>query len=230
MIIRDISTLGCKLERAEGPSIGEKCELYFDWRDTQVGLEGQVVWQGPEGQMGLKFLTVDKDTQMRLKEICDGLGMEPLLTPRPKEAGAAHSAPASAKPHRAARSTDLRKAATPPPLQVVPERRRRLVPRYLSELPCRLSCPATGSTLNAMLVNISISGGCLEGPGLPDVGQTCELRIEWEDKWLVVSGDVVWNTKQGVGVKFSSLDEEMEKLLRRICANLRLQPPAPLPF
>jgi hypothetical protein len=31
------------------------------------------------------------------------------------------------------------------------------------------------------------------------------------------------------GVKFGTLDEEAEKLLRRVCANLRLLPLAPLP-
>ncbi len=230
VIIRDISTLGCKLEGAEGLSIGQNCELYFEWHGTHVGVEGQVAWEDAERQIGLKFLKTDKDTQMRLKEICAGLALEPLSAPRPKEAEAARSVPSSVKSPRATRSADSPEAAMSAPLRVVSEGKRRHLPRYLSELPCRVRCPATGSTLNAKLVNVSLSGGCLEGAGLPEVGQTCELQAEWEDKQLVAAGDVIWKVKQQVGVKFSPLDEEMEKLLRRICANLRLVPPAPLTF
>ncbi len=84
--------------------------------------------------------------------------------------------------------------------------------------------------LNAVLVNVSISGGCLEGPELPDAGETCQLRTEWDGKWLLLSGNVVWKARERVGVKFSILDEEMNKLLRRMCSNMRLEPPARLPF
>ena len=221
--IRNISPLGCTLERAEGLSIGEKCELHFNWRGTHVGLEAQVAWKDAERRMGLKFLSVDKDTQGRLKELCAALRTQPLVAPRPKEVDAAHPVPDSAKEQRAARSTAPLEA-TP-----APESKRRRVPRYISELPAHLSNPATGATSSATLVNLSVSGGRLEGPGLPDAGQPCELHTEWEGERLALRGDVVWKAKERAGVKFSSLQEEMQTLLRRICANLRLEPLAPAP-
>lgn len=230
VMVRDISTLGCELDHAEGPSIGENCELYLDWQGNQLGFEAQVVRKDAEGRMGLKFLSVDKDSQRRLKELCAALRTQALLVPRPKEAHAAHSVPDSAKAPRAARSTAPLEAAPSPPLRTASDRRRRQLPRYIIELPGHLSNPATGATSSTTLVSLSLSGGCLEGPGLPGAGQTCELHTEWEGERLVLRGDVVWKAKEQVGVKFSSLDEEMVKLLRRICANLRLEPRAPLPF
>jgi hypothetical protein len=229
VMVRNISTLGCKLEHAEGPSIGENCELYFNWRGTHVGLEAQVVWKDAQGRMGLEFLAPDKDSQRRLKELCAALRTQPLAAPRLKEADAADSVLDSAKAQRAARSTAPLEAASSPQLKPVSERRHRQLPRYVSELPARLSNPATGATTDVTLVDLSISGGRLEGPELPDAGQTCELHTEWEGRRLVLCGAVVWKGKEQVGVKFSSLDEETEKLLRRICTNLRLEPPSPLP-
>ena len=93
----------------------------------------------------------------------------------------------------------------------------------------RLANPATGATSSVTLVTLSVLGGCLEGPGLPEAGQKCELNTEWKGKRLLIQGDVVWKGKERVGVKFASLDEGAEKLLREICANLTLQPLAPLP-
>jgi len=108
-------------------------------------------------------------------------------------------------------------------------RERRRVPRYNSELPAHLSNPATGVASSGTVVNLSVSGGCLEGRGLPEAGQKYELHTEWQGKRLLLRGDVVWKGKEQVGVKFSSLDKGTENLLRRICSNLRLQPLGALP-
>jgi hypothetical protein len=229
VIIRDISTLGCEIEYAQGPNIGENCELYFDWQGTRLGLEARVAWKDADGRMGLQFRSVDKDSQRRLREIYAALHTRPPLAPRLNQGDAVHSVPDSAQAQRTARSPAPLEAASPPPLRLASERRRRLLPRYASELRGRLSNLATGATTNVTLVDISVSGGHLEGPGLPDVGQTCELDTEWEGMRLVLRGHVVWKAKEHVGVRFSSLDEETEKLLRRICANLRLLPPTPMP-
>jgi c-di-GMP-binding flagellar brake protein YcgR len=40
---------------------------------------------------------------------------------------------------------------------------------------------------------------------------------------------VVWRGEDRVGFEFAPLDAEAQRLLRQICANLRLQPLAPLP-
>jgi hypothetical protein len=140
-----------------------------------------------------------------------------------------HSDAFSAKAQRAAASTDPRESATSLSPPVVSERRRRLVPRYLIDVPCLLSCPHTGATLRSQLVRISLLGGCLEGAGLPGVGQLCGLQTEWKGMPFSVSGQVVWQAKGRAGVKFSPPDEVMGTLLRRMCTNLRPEPPAPLP-
>ena len=229
VMVRDISPQGCELEHAEGPSIGGNCELYFDWRGTHVGLEAAVVWKDAEGRAGLKFLRVDKDTQKRLNELCAALGTQPPLAPQQKEADAARPVPNPTQGPRAARPTTPPEATPSLPLKPASELRRRLVPRYHSGLRGHLSNPATGATTSVTLDILSVSGARLAGSALPDAGQTCELQTEWGGKQLVLRGSVVWKTKERAGVKFSSVDEETRNLLRRTCANLRLQPPGPLP-
>jgi hypothetical protein len=96
-------------------------------------------------------------------------------------------------------------------------------------LPARLSNLDTGATSSVTLVGLSVLGGCLEGPQLPEAGQKCELDTEWEGKSLLVQGDIVWTGRGQAGLKFVSLDEAGQRLLREICANLRLQPMAPMP-
>jgi hypothetical protein len=96
-------------------------------------------------------------------------------------------------------------------------------------LPARLSTLATGASWNATLVTLSILGGCVEGSGLPTPGQQCELVAEWEGKTLRAEAKVIWKGKEQIGFVFTSLGSEVEQLLRQICANLRLQPLAPLP-
>jgi hypothetical protein len=223
--IRDISTLGCELKLAEGSSIGKKCELYFDWRDNHVGLEAEVAWNDAQQRAGLKFLRVDQEIQRRLNDLCDALRTQP--PPQQRESQATPSAPDPTHGPTAARS------ATPPaassrPGQEAGEPNRRGVPRYVTELGGHVSNPATGTTTGVTLVSLSVSGARVEGSALPDTGQVCELHTECEGKQLVLRGSVVWRTKEGAGVKFESVDAEMDKLLRRTCANLMLQPPGPL--
>lgn len=221
VVVRVISTLGCSIEAAQGRSVGKKCELYFDWQGAQMGAEAQVVWRDEVGRMGLKFLSVDKDTQKRLSALCASLRAQAVAGPLPKDTDTAPPVLDSATVRQPA---PLSRSAGP-----ATGRERRRVPRYVSELPAHLSNSDTGATSSVTLVTLSVSGGCIEGRELPEAGQKCELNIEWEGKQLVVQGDVVWKGKEQVGVKFASLDEGPEKLLRQICANLRLQPLAPLP-
>lgn len=229
VVVGVISTLGCAIERAKGASVGKKCELYFDWRGVQIGLEAQVVWSDAQGRMGLKFRSVDKDTQKRLNELCATLGSQPLPVPPPDKADTARSVLDFTTARQPARPAAPPVAAPSPPHRLGGKSERRQVPRYVSELRARLSIPSTGATWSVALVTLSILGGCLEGSGLPQAGQKCELNTEWEGKRLLIQGEVVWKGKEQVGMKFASLEERAEKLLRQICANLRLQPLAPIP-
>jgi PilZ domain-containing protein len=225
--VRDISTHGCELEHAEGSSNGENCELYFDWQGAHIGVVAQVVWKNAKGHAGLKFLRVDKESQARLNELCSQLSRQPHWAPHHKETQAAHPPADSTYGPKAARSTTPPEAAYPRPVQEPSERSRRLVPRYVSELRGYLLSPATEATTSVTVVSLSVSGASLQGSPLPDTGQTCELATEWDGRQLVLRCNVVWKTKEQAGVRFSSVDEETGKLLRRTCANLRLQPPGP---
>lgn len=226
VVVRDIGTLGCALEHAEGMTVGKRYELYIDWQGTTLGFEAQVVWKDAEGRGGLKFLSVDKDTQKRLGELCAALRAQMSSARQSKEAERGRYLPDSAT--TAPPAFPLAAAPSPAP-RLARQRERRQVPRYLSELRARVSNLATGATSSAALVTLSVLGGCLEGPQLPEAGQKCELDTEWESKRLLVQGDVVWKGREQAGVKFVSLPEAAEKLLRQICASLRLQPMAPLP-
>jgi hypothetical protein len=227
VIVRNISTLGCQLEHAKAPSTGKNCELYFEWRGMWVGLEAKVVWKDAEGRMGLKFVKVDENSQRCLRELCASLHSQTLTALRVGDADAAGSVPDSAKTQGVTHSMAPPVAATEPPLRTDSERSHRMLPRYVSELRGQVMSRATGVIVDISLVDLSVAGARLEGTRLPDAGQTCEVHTEWEGRRMVLRGDVVWKSRKQVGVKFSSFDEETAKLLRRICANLTLVPPAP---
>jgi len=206
-----ISTQGCAIDRSEGLSIGNKCELYFQWENVVLGMASQVVWRDAAGKMGLKFLSVDKDTQKRLSDLCATLSRRPLVT-RPSREGETRRPAAEPAP------------ASPSACGPTVERPRRRVPRYMSELPARLANLATGATSSGTLITLSVLGACMEGLVLPEVGAQCELTADWRGQTLQIQGVVVWKGKNQVGIKLVSAAASAEQLLREICANLRLQP------
>jgi hypothetical protein len=226
--VREISTLGCELDHVAGPSVGSKCELFFDWLGTRMGFLARVVGRDAKGRLELSFLSVDTETQNRLQELCATLRTRLLPTSLPNGWDAARPIPKSAEAREAARPTAL--TETPPSLPpgLAGEWKRRQLPRYVSELPAQFPNPATGATSSGTLVNLSIRGGRFEGLELPEAGQKFEFDAEWKNKRVLLRGEVVWKRKEGVGVKFSSLDDGMENLLRRICSDLRLEPRAGL--
>ena len=103
VVIQQISTQGCALESAEGPNAAKRCELYFEWQDVLIGMEAQVVWKDAQGRMGLKFLSVDKDTQQRLSALCTSLRNLPREAPRREGLALGRPPAASAPPREKAR-------------------------------------------------------------------------------------------------------------------------------
>ncbi len=219
MVIRTISVTGAEIERASGANLGKKCELYFEWRDSVIGLQAQVAWRNAQGRMGLKFVSVDRETQRRLNEICATLRAQPVSGARPEKKEEVRPALEPLTFHKPGHAAAVAKS----------ERVRRQFPRYVSELPALLSNPATGTKANVMLVSISLKGGCVEGQGLPETGQQCEINAEWEGRSLLIRSDIVWRTKQQAGVRFEVIDDRTQQVLKEICAGLRLEPP-PLIF
>ncbi len=216
MTVRTLSATGCEIEGANAVNIGKKCELYFEWRDVVIGLQAQIAWRNAQGRMGLKFIAVDRDTQRRVNEVCAALRSQPARAEKKEEARPSLSPLTFHKPGE--------NHGGP-----TGERVRRQFPRYVSELPALLSNPATGSTANVMLVSLSLKGGCIEGQGLPEAGQQCDINAEWEGRSLQFRSDIVWRTKKQAGVRFETLDDGTEQALKQICANLRMEPP-PLIF
>lgn len=110
----------------------------------------------------------------------------------------------------------------------MPERRQ--VPRYQAELKGQVSQPSGGPALNATVVTLSVAGCCLEGASSLKVKEDCEIAIEWEGQVFHAEATVTWKSSKGeVGLKFLYIDQVNQELLRKICANLRLQPMAKVP-
>jgi hypothetical protein len=227
VVVRMISTRGCEIEGGNGPATGRKCELYFDWRDAHIGVEAEVVWKDPKGRVGLRFLSVDQETQQRLTALCATLSRQPMPAGAPETPGTTEPRPPSV-PLPAEKAAPVPGPAPQPPPK--PTRERRRVPRYISELRAHISIPATGMTARVKLITLSVLGGCLEGRSLPEAGASCDLNTEWDGHPLRLPAEVVWKSKgDRAGLKFATLDAATEQVLRQICSNLRLQPMAPLP-
>jgi PilZ domain len=221
-VVHLISTLGCAIECEASPALGKRCELYFDAESGQIGVEAQAVSKDAQGRTGLKFLSVDKDSAKRLNELCAALQLQPVSPagqePAPATAAAqepVHAAPVPAKP-----------AVDP---AIARERERRRVPRYISELRASMSAVSAEVISEVALITLSVLGCCLEGQSLPDPGVFCDVNADWEGRTLRLPGEVVWSKNKQIGIRFESLGEETERLLRQVCASLRLQPLAPLP-
>ena len=70
----------------------------------------------------------------------------------------------------------------------------------------------------------------MESTGPLKVKEDCEITIEWEGKEFHAEAEVSWKSSKGeVGLRFLYVDQTSQELLRKICANLRLQPPAKVP-
>lgn len=222
VVVRVISTVGCAVEGAASHGVGRKCELYFDWQSVQIGVEAEVVSRDTTGRTGLRFLSLDRDMQSRLNDLCRELRDRAMSVGLPKLQDAAVPLADSATTQE---KTSERKTAAPPPPKAEPKRERRKVPRYASELSVSLSSPGTGDSSDVRLITLSVLGGCLEGSKLPEAGQPFELTTEWEGRQLKLQGNVVWKTDgEQVGLTFVITDKEAEKLLRQVCSNLRIQP------
>jgi hypothetical protein len=226
VIVHIISATGCAVDGAPQHSVGKECELYFDWSGLHVGAVAEVASRDSTGRLGLKFKSLDREMQSRLQQICDALRERALAVGSQKQAESA--VPLADSLHAAKPPATPRKTSAAAPAPKKPERRK--VPRYVGDIPARISNPATGTDTEVTLIVLSILGCCLEGETLPAPGQTCELTADWEGKPLVARGEVMWNTQgRRIGLKFSELDPASEKTLRQICSNLRLQPMGALP-
>lgn len=86
IIIRNISTQGCRVEGENLPAVGQECELVFEWRGQRLRIEVEVVWKRPDGHAGFQFLSMDEMRLAILRDLCSTLRREPLAEMSPERA------------------------------------------------------------------------------------------------------------------------------------------------
>jgi len=107
---------------------------------------------------------------------------------------------------------------------------RRRVPRYTAHLKGSLNLPGKGMTLPVMVEDLCVLGCLLEYAPSLQVQQDCELTVDYEGRQFRTPALVAWISQQGqVGLAFLNNDPVNQRVLREICAELRLKPLAPLP-
>jgi hypothetical protein len=79
--ILTLSIRGACVEGAGRLKRGEKCELKIDWSQP-LRVNADVAWKDQRDRAGLKFLPMGQDAEMRLKEICSTLKLQPLQPPQ----------------------------------------------------------------------------------------------------------------------------------------------------
>jgi len=105
---------------------------------------------------------------------------------------------------------------------------RREVPRYMCELPARLSLRDGEAVTNLTLIRLGIRGCATRGEGVPAVGQKGMILIEWQGRQFQADAEVVWKkTDVMAGFRFASVDEKNRELLVKICAIHPMQPLTP---
>ncbi len=107
---------------------------------------------------------------------------------------------------------------------------RRRVPRFMFGGPAELCLSPDAPPANVTIRKISMGGCSVEGPGIPEVGQKCELVFKWQDKEFRSEVEVVLRiSKREAGLKFLSMDEARLAVLNKLCASLHLEPPPQIP-
>ena len=109
-------------------------------------------------------------------------------------------------------------------------RERRSVPRYQYRAHGRLILASGSSVIQVDFTTLSVRGCRVHGAGIPTVGQHCQVTLQWEGLEFHGEAEVKWKKHDGdAGLEFTSIDETNLALIRRLCANLHLEPLAPPP-
>ena len=69
---------------------------------------------------------------------------------------------------------------------------RREVPRYMCELPARLSLAGGEAINNLTHIRVGIRGCATRGEGVPAVGQKGMILVEWQGRQFQADAEVVW--------------------------------------
>ena len=77
--VENLCALGCLLESAPSLEPHQQCEFLMTWKGRQLKSPAFVAWKGADSQVGLEFYNTDAENQMRLRQMCSELLMEPLI-------------------------------------------------------------------------------------------------------------------------------------------------------
>lgn len=106
---------------------------------------------------------------------------------------------------------------------------RRRVPRYTARLKASLVSVEKSSVITVVVEDLCVLGCLLEYAPSLQVHQECELTLEWSGREFRTPAAVAWNNRQGkAGLSFHDTDASSQDLLRKICAELRMKPLAPM--
>jgi hypothetical protein len=109
-------------------------------------------------------------------------------------------------------------------------RERRSVPRYQYRSQGRLTHASGSPIIQVDFTTLSVRGCRVRGEAIPAVGQHCQVALQWEGLEFRGEAEVKWRKPDGdAGLAFTSIDETNLALIRRLCANLHLEPLAPPP-
>ena len=107
-------------------------------------------------------------------------------------------------------------------------RERRQVPRYQYRARGKLIVSADKPSVTVDFTTLSVRGCRVQGKNIPAVGEHCQVSLEWEGLEFRAEAEVKWKKTTGdAGLVFASVDETNLTLVRRLCANLHLEPLAP---
>lgn len=102
---------------------------------------------------------------------------------------------------------------------------RRQVPRYLADLPVRITRLSSGDVFLGKALVLAVRGCAVEGAGPLSAGEKCRVSIDWEGRAIRADAEVAWKNARGqAGLRFTSIAPECTDVLRELLPNLRLQP------
>lgn len=109
-------------------------------------------------------------------------------------------------------------------------RERRSVPRYQYRAHGRLILSSGSPVIQVDFTTLSVRGCRVKGEAIPAMGQRCQVALQWEGLEFRAEAEVKWRKPDGdAGLAFTTVDETNLALIRRLCANLHLEPLAPPP-
>lgn len=106
---------------------------------------------------------------------------------------------------------------------------RRRVPRYTAHLKASLVSGEKSTAIPVVVEDLCVLGCLLEYAPSLQVHQECVLTLDWSGREFRTPATVAWNNRQGqAGLAFHDADAPSQDLLRKICAELRMKPLAPM--